>query len=315
MLWVFREKVLKNIRCSLCVLLCLACIAAFNPSLAADMGATPSQSADLVEVRYPRRTIESDLSDYEKHWRGVLELALQKSGVPYRLIAVDGRGLTHARIARSLNSGGSVNLTYMGTSAEFEKQLLPIRIPVFRGLIGYRILMIRDDQQPFFSAITDLSQLKGVSLGLGIQWSDVPIMKNAGFNVIQVHYENLFNALAAGRFDSVSRAAHEIEPELVILRKKHPHLVGEKALILGFRQASYFFVGKEDYALADVIRTGLLNAYNDGSFVHYFNNSPVVKRAKQLLLEPQRKLLWINNYELTEQSRMVPLKFWFVLGQ
>lgn len=268
-----------------------------------------------IEVRYPQRVIESDLSDYEKYWQGLLKLALQKSGTPFHLVAVDGRGLTHARIARNLNSDGSINVAYMGTSPEFEERLLPIRIPVFRGLIGYRILMIRDDKQPLFNGITDLSGLKGVSLGLGIQWSDVPIMRDAGFDVVQVHYENLFKALDAGRFNAVSRAAHEIGPELEILAKKYTQLVAERSLIIGFRQASFFFVGKDDHALADVIRNGLLNAYHDGSFMQYFDESPVVQRAKQLLLEPQRKLLWIENRELSEQARMIPLKFWFTINE
>ena len=199
----------------------------------------------------------------------------------------------------------------MGTSPEFEQQLQPIRVPVFRGLIGYRILMIRDTDQERFSQVKSIVDLHGTPLGLGIQWSDVPIMRDAGFNVVEMPYTSLFKALAAGRFDAVSRAAHEIGPELMIVKAKLPRLTEEKSLVIAFRQASYFFVAKNDQRLAGVIRQGLLNAYDDGSFMDYFDNSPVVQRARQILDEKGRRLIWLENRYLSEETRNLPARFWF----
>lgn len=56
------------------------------PSRATSVPPADVSAEDIVEVRYARRTIDSDLSDYEKHWQGLLQLALEKSGVPYRLV-------------------------------------------------------------------------------------------------------------------------------------------------------------------------------------------------------------------------------------
>ena len=270
---------------------------------------------DVLEVRYAARLIDSDLSDYEKHWQGVLKLALEKSGYEFRLVPVSGKGLTHARIARSVSEDGMVNLAYMGTCREFESQLRPIRIPVFRGLIGYRILMIRSQDQSRFTSITGLSDLTREVLGLGIHWSDVSIMEKAGFTVVQMPYESLFKALQAGRFDAVSRAAHEIEPELQLLRRQFPDLAAEQSIIIGLRQASFFFVSRDNPRLAAAIETGLLRAYEDGSFMAFFNNSPVVERARQILEEPGRRLFWVENQELTSETQAIPDRFWFALDK
>lgn len=273
----------------------------------------PQSHTEVLEVRYAQRTIGADLSDYEKHWQSVLELALQKSGTPYRLTPVSGKGLTHARIMRSVNQDGLVNVAYMGTSKEFEKRLRPIRIPVFRGLIGYRILMIRKADQTAFSAVTRFEDVTNFSIGLGIKWSDVEIMEKAGLKIVQVPYGSLFKALQAGRFDAISRAAYEIEPELRIVRKNYPDLAAEQSLILAFRQASFFFVAKKNKRLAEAIETGLLNAYEDGSFMALFNSSPVVKRAREILHEKERRLFWFKNISLSEETRNIPARFWFDL--
>ncbi|MDX1695465.1 MAG: hypothetical protein R3208_17005 [Ketobacteraceae bacterium] len=265
----------------------------------------------VLEVRYPTRTIQSELSDYEKYWQGLLRLALEKSGCRFDLSPVDGEGLTHARIIRSIRSDGLVNVAYMGTSREFEAQMRPIRIPVFRGLIGYRILMIRAQDQPLFSSISNLSEFTRYSIGQGIKWSDVQILQDAGFQVIEMPYKSLFRALNAGRFQAISRAAHEIKPELALVRKELPGLAVEQSLILAFRQASFFFVAKDDTPLAEALEGGLNNAYDDGSFMAFYLSSPVVQQAHQILHEPGRRLFWIENNHLTPETRDLPGKYWF----
>lgn len=39
------------------------------------------------------------------------------------------------------------------TSNEREEQYLPVRIPIYRGLGSYRVLLIQKDDQPMFSQL------------------------------------------------------------------------------------------------------------------------------------------------------------------
>ena len=70
-----------------------------------------------------------------------------------------------------------VNLSAQISSPEWERKLIPIRIPIDKGLSGYRISLIDGDARPQFSALTNLTQLKALSLGAGRQWSVIACPK------------------------------------------------------------------------------------------------------------------------------------------
>ena len=278
---------------------------------AADEMHSEAESSGPLQVSYFQRTIKNELSDYERYWVGLLEMALQKSGRSYELNAVVGDEISHGRINRSLEAGGPVSVAYMGTSTAVEATLMPIRIPVFRGLLGYRIMMTNDQSDELFQQVNSIVDLKKANYGLGLHWADVPIMKDAGLTVTELNYKHLFQVLASHRVHAVSRAAHEITGEFSILSKSFPNLRINQDIVLAYRQASYFFVGPHNKVLADTIEMGLENAYADGSFMTYFNGHPAVQSALKLLNGKQRKTIWIENHHLSPETRSLPDRYGF----
>ncbi|WP_281557175.1 hypothetical protein [Thalassomonas sp. RHCl1] len=264
-----------------------------------------------LQVRYYQRTLDAQLSDYESYWIGLLKLALEKSGRDYQLSPVSAKGVPHARLVSNLLNKGPVNIIFMGTSKEMEEKLLPVRIPLFRGLVGYRIMMTTTENAAVFSDISSVTAFKNAVIGLGLNWPDEVIMKEAGLNVVTLPYHRLFNALAGGRFHGVSRGAHEVKGEYEILKQTKTNLVIDNHLVLAYRLATFFFVAPDNRALADAIRFGLEQAYRDGSFLAYFNNHPAVDNAIKLLNDPKRTWLWLENHHLSPQTRDIPPAYWF----
>src|SRR3989337_4337119 len=100
--------------------------------------------------------------------------------------------MSQTRAARELELG-NIDFIWTGTSAEYERRFHAIRIPVLRGLDGYRICIINPNRQSAFSAVQTLEELRKLPIGQDPGWSDVKILEGAGFEVMTAPYDSLFN--------------------------------------------------------------------------------------------------------------------------
>ena len=298
-----RCNVLANILIISIYFSCFKVIATPEPLLA--------NSNNAIQVRYYQRTVKNKLTADEDYWIGLLKLALKKSGYPYDLKPVIEQDMSHARIINSLITNGPVNIAFMGTTKNTEEKLLAVYIPVFRGLMGYRVMMTSKNSMPYFKNVNDVKQLNNLNFGLGYDWADEPIMKDANLNVMTAAYDDLFKMLAGGRFNAISRAAHEIKAEHDIVVKLYPSLTIEPNLLFAYRLPSFYFVGPHNTNLANIITLGLENAYKDGSFIKYFNNHPVIISALDFINQPNRKWINLKNNHLSEKVNQIESKYWF----
>jgi ABC-type amino acid transport substrate-binding protein len=238
----------------------------------------------------------------------LLELALARSGRDYVLQPTEA-GMTQARAARELELG-NIDLIWAGTSAEYEQRFRPVRIPVLRGLDGYRICIIGRDRQAAFSAVTSLDDLRGLSIGQGAGWSDVTILEAAGFDVVLAPYESLFAMVERERFDCFLRGVHEAPREVAEHQAEHPGIALESEVLLVYPFTSFFFVNRDDAALAEALETGLEAAYDDGSFMALFNAHPAITAIFAEAHMEGRRRFDIPNPLLTEATRNIPDRYW-----
>jgi hypothetical protein len=81
---------------------------------------------------------------YLYHWE-ILRTALEKTSAkwgPYRM--VPSEQMTEQRQAFELkNKTGKLTVMYLSTTPDFERNLVPIRIPVDKNLGGYCVFLIR----------------------------------------------------------------------------------------------------------------------------------------------------------------------------
>ncbi|MDU0354108.1 amino acid ABC transporter substrate-binding protein [Paraglaciecola aquimarina] len=244
-----------------------------------------------------------------RYFTELLHLALQKSEIPFTTKAIEIPAVIDSRFALMLE-GGMFDVIWLHTNKEREKNLIPIRIPLFKGLIGWRVLVIRRSSESIFKRISSVNKLKKLIAGQGHDWPDTHILRANSFNIVtSVHPSNLYGMMQIKRLDYFPRSILEVQNELILDRNKD--LMIEPSLALRYPTAFYFFVTKDNSELAKVIEIGLEKAIKDGSFdkVFYryfaediqrftFNQRKVFKITTPEIsfshLPLERKELWFN---------------------
>lgn len=238
---------------------------------------------------------------------GLLRLALSYSSNKYAFECVVD-STSQIRSIQNLNSG-LADVLWIGTSDELEKQLLPVRIPLYRGLLGHRVFMIREGTQHLFDDIESLDDLSRISIGQGSEWPDTVILEANGLKVVKaLRYDSLFPMLEGGRFDAFPRGVQE--PWAEIEARPEMNLTVEKDLVLVYRMPYYFFVSKENRELQRDIESGLEKAIQDGSFNRYFFNSPIIRAMLEKANLKARKPFYLKNPMLTPETPIDREELW-----
>ncbi len=226
----------------------------------------PSIWAAKLTVTYLRPDAAGD--DRNRYPLKVLGLALDKAKVDYEL-QPSKSNMTQGRALLQMAQGVDVDVVWTMTSKEREEVLLPIRIPLEKGLLGWRIFLIQTKNAGKFANIKSLDDLKKYEAGQGHDWPDTEILRASGLKVKgSPNYDSIFKMLEAGRFDYFPRSVLEIWDEA----KSHPDmdLEIEKTVVVQYPTAQYFFVNKKNTQLAGLIESGLQLALKDGSFDKLF---------------------------------------------
>ncbi|MEN0035726.1 MAG: diguanylate cyclase [Cellvibrio sp.] len=237
----------------------------------------------------------------------LLKLALAKSGKDY--IAKPSKfDQPQWRTLRHLQMGKDMDVVWTLSSPEREHELLPIRIPIDRGLIGWRLLLISDTDTQRFADIDTEEQLKAIRSGQGHDWPDYPILLDNGFKVTpSSSYEGLFHMLKRDRIGYFPRSLTEIQPELDA--RPTMGLVIAPKWVLYYPAPLYFFVRRDNTQLAHAIEQGLETAIRDGSmrqlFEQHFNQD--IARAQL----QQRKVVRLHNPLLTPETPLTRSELWF----
>jgi len=240
--------------------------------------------------------------------KGLLKLALSKIPEKYEWIESAPTN-TEARIIQMI-ADNELDVCWYASTKEFEERMLPIRIPMYRGLLGYRVLMIKKGTQSKFDGIRTLEDLRRVSLASGRFWADTDVLTANGLNVVKVlKYDGMFFMLDGGRFDAFPRGAHE--PWSEIARYPNLELEVEKNLLMVYPNPFYFFVNKSNTELARNIEKGLRIAIEDGSFNEYFLNDPTVKDVISKANLKDRIVIPLQNPGLPKLTPLDDKTLWF----
>ncbi|MGL4206779.1 MAG: substrate-binding periplasmic protein [Aeromonadaceae bacterium] len=202
-----------------------------------------------------------------------------------------------------------LDVVSMPTTVEREEAMRPIKIDIMRGILGYRVLLIRKEKQADFARVTKMADLRQFTLGFGSQWADLPILQKNGLNVISSpQYENLFTMLAKGRFDAFPRGLNEAWNEVAERQQSLPELAVETELALYYPNPVYFFVNSQDGALARRLQRGLDKALADGSMQRLFMRYHAGSIARSNLA--QRRLFMLNNAQLPSGTPFPDTSWW-----
>lgn len=267
---------------------------------------TISASAAIWTVVYP----ESELGDDPRDDFPValLDLALQKTGVRYRL-KPSSYPLSKTKSLKLLRESLEVNVVWAMTDISREQQLRPIRIPIMKGLSGIRVLMLEEQHPLAQQRIDDLFDLISFKPVQGLHWPDTKILQANGFNVMTSN--NMVEGvqmLKDGTADFFPRSITEIEDDLNNNRSNG--LGMKKNLALVYPTAIYYFTNKQNLTLSRLIETGLQRAIEDGSYQELFERF-FAQSLINLEWESVSKF-YLDNPLLPERTPLNQAHYWHI---
>ncbi len=266
---------------------------------------TSAVAADAITIVYPKPGSAYDAR--VQYPLQLLALGFEKSGVHFRLQASD-ETMSQSRALKLLAEQNDIDVVWTMTSREREAQLLPVRIPIYKGLIGWRVTLLLNERANLLRDVRDKSQLAPLLAGQGHDWPDTTILKANGLTVAAVsNYESLFRLLTKRRIDYFPRSIVEIQQEL---ESHHElRLTIDPYVLIHYPSASYFFFNRHDQALAKQLENGLNAAIKDGSFDRLF------RQHHQAYITPlnlhKRHIIELQNPFLPDATPLQRRELWF----
>ncbi|MEH6648757.1 MAG: hypothetical protein V7707_01885 [Motiliproteus sp.] len=216
-------------------------------------------------LTYSRESDREPFSDYVKE---LVTSALRVQGLngqlrPSEELFSQQRALTELRLGRNLD------LYWTMTSQQREQGLQVLRIPLLKGMLGQRLLVIRKGDQRFDRIETE-SQLQGFSFGQGHDWPDADILESGGLTVVRSsNYIGIMEMLARQRFDAFPLAINEIWQEL----DKRPYLDVEvcDGVLLSYLAPVFIFLHPSQQQLGRQLEAGLIILIDSGEFDRIFD--------------------------------------------
>ncbi len=263
--------------------------------------------APAETLTYP---LHSNGTDPEAYVVELLRQALARSGGDYRL-RPSPRPMPQSRAEQSLEQNdGSVQLMWTMTTRDREEALLPIRIPIYKGLIGWRIPLVRREDKDWLARVHSLEDLKPMRFGQRADWPDTRVLRDNGLQVITSQsYDSLFRMLDAGRFDVFPRELVVVWDEQARASQEGLELEVDEHVVLHYPSAFYFFTSRTRADLAAAIERGLEAMIADGSYERLFQqyHGAALKRAG---LE-RRRVIELENPDLPPQTPFQREALWY----
>lgn len=267
-------------------------------------------AAPLVAHGAPRRLRIPQVSPKAEMQRSyaavLLEQAVAAAGMPVTLEPTSEL-IPQNRALHELGSRRRLDVLWTMTSVEREQQALAVRVPIFKGLFGWRLLLATPEVAERLRGVQTLSELHPFSMVSGHEWPDTAILQANGLNVvISPSYDAMFKQLRLGRVDAFPRSVEEIWWEL----ERHGQgLVIVPNLCLHYPAAVYYFVAPDDTELASALELGLQRLRANGVMEKLFLQYHGEDLARARL--GARKVIELRNPLLSPQTPLDKPDLWF----
>ena len=204
--------------------------------------------------------------------------------------------MEQGRAVKSLSNKykGKLDIAHFPTSIEREKGAIAIQIPLIDGLLGYRVCLIKENQQYKFSNINNKQDLidQGITIGQHQDWPDSKILRSNGLQVKTSHkYDLLFQQLKKQRFDCFLRGINEINDEYS--QHAGARFAIENSLLIHYPYLMYFFVNESRPDLAQRLTLGLTRLQENGTLTRLLDHYYKDRLAKLHLHD--RKIIYLDN--------------------
>lgn len=199
-------------------------------------------------------------------------------------LAAFGKNLPTMRGFNLLGKSHGIDVTVAGATMRREQLALAIRFPIMQGLYGWRVPLVHQDNKDILRNISNLEQFKQLRALQFHTWSDSETLHLNNIKLVKgSDVEGLYLMLDSKRADYFPRSVLEVDNDLN--RHQHLQIAKEQHTLIWYPKAVYFYVGKNQLALAKSIRQGLELALIDGSleklFMRYYGETITKLKTEQ----------------------------------
>ncbi len=282
---------LKLVNICIAALLLLSCNQKNNRK---PMSELPSQPTDTTLVDFWNGNRSEIRQDYE---REVLEVVLSATSPNFGPFKISESTTEYPGLEESFvfsKKKHHLFVTVAGNQKFKPVDHIMIEKPIAKNLLGYRIPIIRASDVPRFkTSITkaDLQQLKN---GIPVSWSDATVFQHNQYAVAEDgDFDDIFERLAAGKFDYTAFGANEVQSVFKNRASKHSELVIDKNLMFFYPFPLVFYVNPQMPELAKRIEVGLQTIMDSGELDQIFNRY-YANSVEELKLD-KRQLFLLDN--------------------
>lgn len=172
-----------------------------------------------------------------------------------------------------LRNGSDVCVTVAGNPKFAQGDYLPVYQPLMFGLLGHRLMIIRESDQAEFAHLTNVQQLQQKIFGVPATWADAQLFRD---NHCRVNEEGdlvaTFRRLKAGECDYVALGANEVFATFKDVAQPLGGLTIAHSVQLYYPFALVFYVNPDEPALARSLELGLHNLASSGRFKQLFGD-------------------------------------------
>lgn len=242
-------------------------------AIAANTNAASAEVAADATIKLWNGNKTASRQQYE---REVLELALTASSKNAGdwALAEDltdyPRAEDEASVFRS--KGFDIFGTVAGNAKLANEEKILIPLPLMKGLLGHRILIIRAADKKKFAAIKTPAQLQQFTMGIPATWADAELFRQNGYPVVEKgSFDELFTRLENKEFDYVTFGANEVTGVFKERAAKSGKLMVESSLLVFYPFPLVFYVNPDNTALAQRVTQGLKIISKNGELDKIFN--------------------------------------------
>lgn len=222
------------------------------------------------QVHYWNGNKSSTRRLYEKQ---LLSLCLEEAGMQNAKIITDEGDYPDAEDEGNIFSQGcDVLVTVAGNQKFLGKPTTIIEIPLCRGILGHRLLIIPQKHAKRFAELTSIQHLQQMTIGIPATWADADLFRQNGFKVSEKgSLENLHTRLLDDEFDYIALGANEVESIFESFDGSRSGLLIAPNILIYYPLPLVFYIHPDKNHLASLIETGLKAAMKNGKHKALFD--------------------------------------------
>lgn len=266
--------------------------------------ATVSASDAPVYKYWNGWTTDDKANYYIDLARMALDASAEQFG-PYQL-EIDSADLPTRRARQAIQQGVLHFQASTLSPHELENShLLAVPYDLELGLLGYRNLIVRKERLADFVKIQSKGDLRRFSVGMGMGWPDVTILRDNGFEVHEANnYSSLFPMLNAQRFDFLLLGIDEIDSSLIVANEGDDRFSVVPEVLVTYPMPLYFLVCSCQPQLAERLAVGLKILSSSGQWYELFSQYKAEPLAD--LRKNWRLVIKLDNTQLPKFYKAPP---------